>query len=88
MKKSVIDEAIMRITLMEACFDTLLEGAAAQPPIIDSNLLHTLTEYYEGELWRLDYELDEKGYLPPELERGVLSEDGVYDFLAGLKDKR
>ncbi len=40
-----------------------------------------LAEYYEGPLWRADFEADERGLLPPELRRGVLSEDAVYDFL-------
>ena len=40
-----------------------------------------LAAYYEGPLWRADFEADERGLLPPDLRRGVLSEDAVYDFL-------
>lgn len=40
-----------------------------------------LAAYYEGPLWRADFEADERGLLPPDLRRGVLSEDAVYDLL-------
>ena len=32
-----------------------------------------------------DYQLDEQGLFPPGLKRGVLSEDGVYNFLTELE---
>ena len=32
-------------------------------------------------LWKKDFEDDEAGKLPRDLKRGVLSEDGIYDFL-------
>ena len=40
-----------------------------------------LQNYYEGEEWKEDYELDSEGGFPPCLNRGVLSEDAVYDLL-------
>ncbi len=79
-----IKKAIERIERMEKCFDTLLCGAAQNPPVIEEELLALLTDYYENGQWLRDWELDERGYLPRELKRGVLSEDGVYNFLAGL----
>ncbi|MBP5156002.1 MAG: DUF4298 domain-containing protein [Clostridia bacterium] len=47
-----------------------------------------LERYYGGKLWKKDYAADESGKLPPELKRGVLSEDGVYDLLEELKELR
>ena len=44
-------------------------------------LLSDLDAYYTGEDWLKDFEDDEKGKFPPELKRGVLSEDAVYDLL-------
>jgi len=41
-----------------------------------------LSSYYESDLWMEDYEADEAGKLPKDLERGVLSEDGLYNLLA------
>ena len=40
-----------------------------------------LSDYYEGPMWRADFDADEQGLLPPDLRRGVLSEDAVYDLL-------
>lgn len=42
---------------------------------------NALKEYMESGLWLSDYEADERGELPPELKRGVLSQDGLYDLL-------
>ena len=36
-----------------------------------------LKEYYESGLWLSDYEADERGELPADLKRGVLSQDGL-----------
>ena len=79
----VIDKAIERITLMEHCFDTLQKADAAAIKA-DETLkehLRMLTQYYQGGQWILDYELDEKGLLPCDLKRGVLSQDAVFDLL-------
>ena len=40
-----------------------------------------LSDYYSSDLWKEDFELDERGELPKDLKRGVLSEDGIYDML-------
>lgn len=40
-----------------------------------------LAEYYSGPDWRQDYLDDERGALPADLPRGVLSEDGAYNAL-------
>ena len=34
-----------------------------------------------------DYEADERGELPPDLKRGVLSQDALYDLLERLNDE-
>ncbi|MBR4815466.1 MAG: DUF4298 domain-containing protein, partial [Paludibacteraceae bacterium] len=47
----------------------------ALQPTIDE-----LDNYYKTN-WRADFEADEKGKLPADLKRGVLSEDGLWDLL-------
>ena len=84
MTKKKRKEAIDRIKRMEEVFDTLQAGANSDPPIIDEALLKILLDYYTSGQWLKDYELDEKGYLPPDVKRGVLSEDGVYNFLEDI----
>lgn len=82
----MIREAVERISLMEACFDLLQRTekentvALREDPEVRA-MLQALTQYYESGQWLRDYELDEKGLLPRDLKRGVLSQDAVYHFL-------
>ena len=46
-----------------------------------SKMIQELTEYMDSGLWLQDYERDERGELPKDLKRGVLSEDGLYNLL-------
>ena len=84
MEKQELDRVIRRVQKMEQCYDELLKQAQRDIACIDRELLRQLTDYYDGPDWRRDYELDERGLLPKELKRGVLSEDGVYNLLSDL----
>ena len=80
-------ERIRRITEMESRYDRVrhvLRASGACPDRLDSvrGDIQALSQYYEGSLWREDFEADEAGLLPKDLKRGVLSEDGVYDLLS------
>ena len=74
---------------MEALFDRVSDAARKMPERLgtDSGLRHAvrvLSEYLDGGSWKQDYEMDETGMLPPDLKRGVLSQDGLYDLLCSL----
>ena len=43
--------------------------------------IRELEDYYESPQWMLDFSADEAGELPPDLPRGVLSQDGIYNLL-------
>ena len=43
--------------------------------------IRELAAYYSGSDWKKDFQDDEKGKLPKDLKRGVLSEDGIYNLL-------
>ena len=47
-----------------------------------------LTQYLESGQWLRDYELDEKGKLPCDLKRGILSEDGLYNLIADIEQAK
>lgn len=79
---SDMEEAIHRIIEMEQLFDLLLENPHREDA---EQMISQLNEYCHSGLWLHDYELDEKGLLPKELKRGVLSQDGLYDFLSNLE---
>ena len=74
------NDAILRIREMEARFDRLL---ADSPEPED---LSILLDYYENGQWLLDYRMDEQGLLPSDLKRGILSEDGFYNYLQQAKN--
>ena len=79
-------EQIERIKQMEQ----RLERAAAAVMTLSAALdryeevqgdISALNEYYGSDEWKQDYADDEAGQLPPDLKRGVLSEDGIWNVL-------
>ena len=83
--------AVKRIREMEEKFDSLrqsvraLEDAITQSQDFRDNY-KALKKYMDSGKWLKDYETDEKGELPPDLKRGVLSQDGLYDLLQDASD--
>ena len=74
-------EQIQRIQYMETLLDEITAGLDTGEYASLESKVRELADYYEGPLWRADYESDENGLLPPGLKRGVLSEDGIYNVL-------
>ena len=72
-------DIIERIKYMEALYDQARETGQVPQALLD---------YYTGGQWLRDYEADERGELPPDLKRGVLSQDGVWNLIAELKFNR
>ena len=67
-------DRIERVERYERLFD---EASVSHAP----EILRLLDAYYTSGQWREDYEADERGELPPDLKRGVLSQDTLYDLL-------
>ena len=65
-------------------YERLFDEATASP---DPETLRALETYYTSGEWMEDYEADERGELPPELKRGVLSQDALYDLLERANDE-
>ena len=63
-------------------YERLFDEAAVHP---DAEIFRALDEYYTSGEWLEDYEADERGELPPDLKRGVLSQDALYDLLGSWK---
>ena len=77
-------QIIKRVMYMESVFDEVQNALAEGVDIEDALLqekIEILIQYYESEQWKNDYSADERGELPADLKRGVLSEDGVYNLL-------
>lgn len=43
-------------------------------------------DYLDSGEWQSDFEADERGEIPKDFPRGVLSEDGLYNILYRLQD--
>ena len=71
-------DLIERVEKYEWLFD---EATVSRDP----EKLRLLDEYYTSGEWREDYEADERGELPPNMKRGVLSQDALYDLLGERK---
>ena len=67
-------DRITRIKEMEEIYDRVRKDLAA------------LREYEESGLWLQDYEADERGEVPRDLKRGVLSQDGLDEVFDEAKE--
>ncbi len=66
-----------RIERVEA-YEKLFDEVKVCP---DEEKRRLLDRYYTSGEWLADYEADERGELPPDLKRGVLAQDALYDLL-------
>ena len=79
------EERVRRIRYYEEILDEarrLLDSGVTLSGAPDfQEKIQELADYYDSPEWMEDFEADEKGLLPADLSRGVLSEDAVYDLL-------
>ena len=85
--------AISRISKMEEVFDELQLAFSKLNKDFLSNKklkkkLNRLISYYENGKWLKDYQLDEQNKLPKNLKRGILSQDGFYNFLCKVENRK
>lgn len=71
-------DRIERVEKYERLFDEAVVSRAPEK-------LRLLDAYYTSGEWREDYEADERGELPPDMKRGVLSQDALYNLLEGAE---
>ncbi|MBP0966042.1 MAG: GNAT family N-acetyltransferase [Oscillospiraceae bacterium] len=72
-------EQIRRIAHYEDMMHAAAQCPADDPALKD--MVRMLSDYYGSDAWKRDFAADEAGLLPDTLKRGVLSEDGLYNFL-------
>ncbi len=83
-------ETVRRIRQMELYYDMVRQAISidlsyAETDTHVKSMLNILKEYYKGGQWQKDYEADERGELPADLKRGVLSQDGLWNLLESIK---
>ena len=84
------ENVIARVTQMEQYMDEVSEVLKKCPESIIKNeeirlKIIELENYQDSGMWLLDYECDERGGLPSDLKRGVLSEDMLYNLLCDVR---
>lgn len=87
MENKELVEVIQRIEKMESLFDLLLSN---DPKKIKTNkelkeAFDILLDYYTNGTWLHDLDLDNRGLIPKDLKRGILSEDGFYNLLLDIE---
>ena len=80
-------EQLERIKRMENLLDDASKAVMQLSQALDDyfsaqSAIRELEAYYGSKDWKQDFSLDEKGLLPKDLKRGVLSEDGIWNILA------
>lgn len=83
-----MSELTDRVTKMENILDELTLLVENSNKALDDlegsvDKLNTLKVYY-GKQYMLDFQADERGEIPKDLKRGVLSEDSVHTLLTDL----
>lgn len=78
-----------RIAFMSDCYDKLrklVSSLSQQTEELEALLpdIEKLQEYMESGKWQEDFEADERGEVPLEVNRAVLSEDGLYDLMGDI----
>lgn len=90
MCKKAFDRSVSRIIKMEQLYDFVTDILRNSPdellssPVKES--VQVPSDYYESGDWLQDYDLDEQRLLPPDLKRGMLSQDSLYDLLSEVKE--
>jgi 2-keto-3-deoxy-L-rhamnonate aldolase RhmA len=83
---------VRRITHFETIFQEL-QKLVSDPAVTLAALdayrakADELASYYAGDEWKRDFADDEAGLLPRDLQRGILSEDGIYNLLEEYRDR-
>ena len=86
-----IAERNARINRMSEAFDRLSKvsailGEKAEELESMASDVDCLKEYLVSGQWIRDFEADENGEIGPEVNRSVLSEDGLYNLMSDLDD--
>ncbi len=77
---------INRIKQMTALYEQIETALAAGDDL--SNLKQEITklaDYYESPDWMEDFEADNRGELPVTINRGILTEDAIWDLLTSVQ---
>lgn len=84
---------LSRVKRMEKSYDKVSAAATELANALDAfdrlqADIRRLEKYQASGRWLQDYEADERGEIPSDTKRGVLSEDGLYNLLSDIDTLR
>ncbi len=87
-----LQNIVNRVCQMEQYMDEVAEALKSNPEKINNSdelrkKVEILAEYMDSGQWLTDYEADERGELPANLKRGVLSQDGLYNLICEIEER-
>lgn len=87
--REYLADLVGRVRQMEEYFDDVSVALAENKLDSETTKLKIceLNKYVDNGLWLADYEADERGEIPKDVKRGVLSQDGLYNLLAEINSK-
>lgn len=92
MTNEEIGYIIERIEHLEKIFDEVQNSFKNDRNFFENKKMEVkvslLTQYLESGQWLRDFSVDEKGELPKDLKRGILSEDGLYNLLSEIEKSK
>ena len=92
MTNEEIGYVIERIEYLEKIFDEVRSAFKNDKNFLENKKMEVkvslLTQYLESGQWLRDFELDEKGELPKDFKRGILSEDGLYNLICDIEQSK
>ena len=92
MTNEEIGYIVERIEHLEKIFDEVQNAFKNDANFLENKKMQVkvnlLTQYLESGQWLRDFSVDEKGELPKDLKRGILSEDGLYNLLSDIEKEK
>jgi len=84
-------EVVSRVQQMEQYMEEVAEALRNAPNKLKNSdelckKIAALTGYMDSGQWLSDYEADERGELPEDMKRGVLSQDGLYNLICEIEE--
>ncbi len=76
---------IERIKRMTALYEQIQENLAAGGDLSQAEqAIKTLSAYYQSPDWMSDFDADGRGEIPKSVNRGILTEDAIWDLLTSV----
>ncbi len=92
LEKEELNYVVERIEYLEKIYDEVENAFKNNACFFEDEVIQKkvslLTQYMESGQWLRDYSLDEKGELPKDLKRGILSEDGLYNLICDIEQSK